>query len=365
MQPSFSEIELQLQTCLRKDQFRFKKQSLQIAKIQDNELREKKLQQLQAKIKISQELFAKRKCLVPKIVYPELPIFKKKQEIIQALKEHQVVIVAGETGSGKTTQLPKFCLEAGLGVSGFIGHTQPRRLAARAMAARIANELSSELGHLVGYQVRFSDKTSPTTLIKLMTDGILLSETQQDKWLQHYDCIIIDEAHERSLNIDFLLGYLKNLLQKRKDLRVIVTSATIDVERFSTFFDKAPLINVEGRSYPVEVRYLKNVNELSEQPDPVQAVLDAVDTTLQEGPGDILIFQTGEKEIREVCEALQAQNLSNTIVLPLFSRQSVSEQQKIFQSMQKRKIIVATNVAETSITVPNIRFVIDEGLHRI
>lgn len=357
------EIAKRIQYCLRKDQFLFRRKLAHIQKIQDEAQRQEKLTQLDKRITVSSELFAKRKQLLPAINYPDLPIMAKKQEIIDALKQHQVIIVAGETGSGKTTQLPKFCLEAGLGVSGFIGHTQPRRLAARQVATRIANELQSEIGYLVGYQVRFSDKTSPSSLIKLMTDGILLTQTQNDKWLNEYDCIIIDEAHERSLNIDFLLGFLKTLLQRRHDLKVIITSATIDVERFSTFFN-APLITVEGRSYPVEVKYLAH-NKLSEYDDPVQSVVDAVKQSTSDGSGDILIFQSGEKEIREVTEALNAENLVNTVVLPLFARQSVSEQQKIFQTMHKRKIIIATNVAETSITVPNIRFVIDGGLQRI
>jgi len=359
------DIKERLKNCLRKDQYLLRKRLSQIEKYEDEALREKKLKQLLDKIMASSELLANRKLIVPaSLMYPDLPIMAKKQEIIDALLYHQVIIVAGETGSGKTTQLPKFCLEAGLGVSGLIGHTQPRRLAARSIATRIANELNSEVGYMVGYQVRFSDKTSPTSLIKLMTDGILLSQTQQDKWLNEYDCIIIDEAHERSLNIDFLLGFLKNLCQRRRDLKIIVTSATIDVERFSSFFNNAPLIQVEGRTYPVEVRYLAQ-NGQTENNDPIQSVLDAVNLAYQNGPGDILIFQSGEKEIREVAEALNVQNLPNTVVLPLFSRQSVSEQQKIFQSMHKRKIIIATNIAETSITVPNIRFVIDGGLHRI
>jgi ATP-dependent helicase HrpA len=357
------EIKEQIQHCLRKDQFILRRRLTQIEKIDDIDVRQQKLIALQEKILQSSELCAKRQSLIPTITYPDLPIMAKKQEIIDALLYHQIIIVAGETGSGKTTQLPKFCLEAGLGVSGFIGHTQPRRLAARSIASRIASELNSEVGHLVGFQVRFSDKTSPSSLIKLMTDGILLSQTQNDKWLNNYDCIIIDEAHERSLNIDFLLGFLKNLCQRRPDLKVIVTSATIDVERFSTFFNQAPLIKVEGRAFPVEVRYL--ANGISESDDPVQAVQEAVALAYQDGPGDILIFQSGEKEIREVAENLRAQELPNTVVLPLFSRQSVGEQQKIFQTMHKRKIIIATNVAETSITVPNIRFVIDGGLHRI
>ncbi|MGE3319405.1 MAG: ATP-dependent RNA helicase HrpA [Candidatus Berkiella sp.] len=359
------EIKQLLKNCLRKDQFLLRKRLAHIEKIADEVLRQKKLQQLFDKITTSNEVLANRKLIVPaSMSYPDLPIMAKKQEIIDALLYHQVIIVAGETGSGKTTQLPKFCIEAGFGVSGLIGHTQPRRLAARSIATRIASELNSEVGYLVGYQVRFSDKTSPSSLIKLMTDGILLSETQHDKWLNEYDCIIIDEAHERSLNIDFLLGFLKNLCQKRRDLKVIVTSATIDVERFSAFFNNAPLIQVEGRTFPVEVHYLPQ-NEATENNDPVQAVVEAVQLAYQQGPGDILIFQSGEKEIREVAEALNAQGLPNSIVLPLFSRQSVAEQQKIFQTMHKRKIIIATNIAETSITVPNIRFVIDGGLHRI
>lgn len=358
------EIQQLIKNCLRKDQFLLRKRLTQIEKIADEALRQNKLKHLLEKITLSSELCTNRNLIVPATFnYPDLPIMAKKQEIIDALLYHQVVIVAGETGSGKTTQLPKFCLEAGLGVRGLIGHTQPRRLAARSIATRIASELNSEVGYLVGYQVRFSDKTSPSSLIKLMTDGILLNETQHDKWLNEYDCIIIDEAHERSLNIDFLLGFLKNLCQKRRDLKLIVTSATIDVERFSAFFNNAPLIQVEGRTFPVQVHYLPQSE--GENNDPVQAVVDAVELACHDGPGDILIFQSGEKEIREVAQALDAQNRPNSIVLPLFSRQSVAEQQKIFQTMQKRKIIIATNIAETSITVPNIRFVIDSGLHRI
>jgi len=299
---------------------------------------------------------------LPKLIYPDLPIMAKKQEIKEAILAHPVIIVGGETGSGKTTQLPKIALEAGLGIRGMIGHTQPRRLAARTIAMRIAKELECVLGHEVGFEVRFSKKCNPLTYIKVMTDGILLNETYFNPWLGQYDCLIIDEAHERSLNIDFLLGYLKTLLQKRKDLKVIITSATLDLEKFSRFFNQAPIIEVTGRGYPVEINYLSE--EISEQEDPVSKISDCVAKVLSQGPGDILVFQSGEKEIREVVEELGKQ-FSNVILLPLFARQTVSEQQKIFQTFNQRKIIVTTNVAESAITVPNIRFVIDSGFARI
>jgi len=296
------------------------------------------------------------------ITYPDLPITLEKQRIIQAIKDYPVIIVAGETGSGKTTQLPKFCLEAGLGRNGIIGHTQPRRIAARSVAMRIAAELKTPLGTVVGYKVRFSDKTQASTRIKVMTDGILLSELQQKKSLPAYDCLIIDEAHERSLNIDFILGYLKTLLTKRADLKVLITSATIDVERFSQFFNDAPIFEISGRSYPVEVVHLPP--EMAQAEDPALAVLSAVDMACMRGSGDILIFLSGEKEIREVMEVLTAHHPTAKI-LPLYSRLSVSDQQKVFQEFSARKIIVTTNVAETSLTVPNIRFVIDAGLARV
>lgn len=297
-----------------------------------------------------------------KLVYPDLPIVLEKNNIIDALHTHSVVVIAGETGSGKTTQLPKICLEAGLGYNGKIGHTQPRRLAARNVAYRLAEECQVKLGETVGYKVRFSDKTSERTRIQIMTDGILLSEVQQDKRLSAYDCIIIDEAHERSLNIDFLLGYVKNLLTRRTDLKVVITSATIDVERFSQFFDNAPLIQVPGRSYPIEVNYFPPE---SDGDDPAWHVAKAVELACQRGPGDILIFQSGEREIRELMEVLQALKLPKVHVLPLYARQSTREQQKIFDHYSGRKIIVTTNVAETSLTVPNIRYVIDPGWVRI
>ena len=302
-----------------------------------------------------------------KIHYPDnLPVSEKKQAIYDAIKNNQVVIIAGETGSGKTTQIPKICLELGLGIKGYIGHTQPRRLAARSVANRIAEELKTEIGQLVGYKVRFSDHVSETTLIKLMTDGILLAEIQKDKLLLQYDTIIIDEAHERSLNIDFILGYLKQLLPKRPDLKVIITSATIDVERFSNHFNQAPIIEVSGRTYPVEVRYRPPIfNEEDDINSDFQPIIDAIEELSAESFGDILIFLTGEREIRDVADILNKLELRHTDILPLYARLSATEQNRIFQSHSKRRIILATNVAETSLTVPGIKYVIDPGLARI
>ena len=298
------------------------------------------------------------------IVFPEsLPVSQRKAEIEKLLSEHQVIVVAGETGSGKTTQLPKMCLELGLGNLGIIGHTQPRRIAARSVAARIAEELQTELGDLVGYKVRFNDQISDDTQIKLMTDGILLAEIQNDRFLNQYSCLIIDEAHERSLNNDFILGYLKQLLPRRRDLKLIITSATIDVERFSKHFNNAPIIEVSGRTYPVEVRYRPVVEEADQ--DQLQGILNAVDELQAEGRGDILIFMNGEREIRDTAEALQRQNLKHTEILPLFARLSAQEQNKIFHPSGLNRIVLATNVAETSLTVPGIKYVIDPGTARI
>lgn len=303
------------------------------------------------------------------IIFPKnLPVTEKKQEIYDAIKNNQVVIVAGETGSGKTTQIPKICLELGLGVKGYIGHTQPRRLAARSVANRIAEELKTEIGQLVGFKVRFSDHVNDTTLIKLMTDGILLAEIQKDKFLLQYDTIIIDEAHERSLNIDFILGYLKQLLSKRPDLKVIITSATIDVERFSKHFNEAPIIEVSGRTYPVEVRYRPLILKEDDNNDKsfdFQPIIDAIDELSTESLGDILIFLTGEREIRDLADTLNKLELRHTDILPLYARLSASEQNLIFQSHTKRRIVLATNVAETSLTVPGIKYVIDSGVARI
>ena len=297
-----------------------------------------------------------------------LPVVEKKQAIYEAIKHHQVVIIAGETGSGKTTQIPKICLELGLGVKGYIGHTQPRRLAARSVANRIAEELKTEIGQLVGYKVRFSDHVSDSTLVKLMTDGILLAEIQQDKLLLQYDTIIIDEAHERSLNIDFILGYLKQLLPKRPDLKVIITSATIDVERFSNHFNHAPIIEVSGRTYPVEVRYrpvIFSEDSESDKNNDFQPIINAIDELSSESAGDILIFLTGEREIRDLADTLRKLELKHTEILPLYARLSASEQNRIFQPHNGRRIVLATNVAETSLTVPGIKYVIDPGLARI
>ncbi len=301
---------------------------------------------------------------------PELPVTQRRLDIAEAIVEHQVVIVAGETGSGKTTQLPKICLDLGRGKRGLIGHTQPRRIAARSVAERIASELDTELGDLVGYQVRFTDRTSKASRVKLMTDGILLAELQRDRDLRRYDTIIIDEAHERSLNIDFLLGYLKRLLPRRPDLKLIITSATIDVERFAEHFD-APVVEVSGRTYPVEVRYRPLVSEVDEEGevvvrDQTEAIVEAVRELSGEGPGDILVFLPGEREIRDTADVLSGLDQRGGLeVVPLYSRLSAAEQHKVFASHSGRRVVLATNVAETSLTVPGIRYVVDTGVARI
>jgi len=305
-----------------------------------------------------------RRTARPAIVYDEaLPVNARRAEIAQAIQQHQVVVICGETGSGKTTQLPKICLELGRGLKGLIGHTQPRRIAARATAARIAQELKSELGRYVGYKIRFTDKTTAESYIKLMTDGILLAETQTDPLLKQYDTILIDEAHERSLNIDFLLGYLKSVLARRRDLKLIVTSATLDAERFSKHFDGAPIIEVSGRLYPIEMRY-RPFDERKDV-DINDAIVDAVDEAHRTGPGDVLVFLPGEREIREAAEALRKHHPPGLEVLPLFARQTAQEQSRVFASHQGRRVVLATNVAETSLTVPGIRYVIDTGLARV
>lgn len=322
---------------------------------------------LDAEITQAEQKIAQRRAATPAIRYPEdLPVSQKKDEIAEAIRHHQVVIVAGETGSGKTTQLPKICMELGRGITGLIGHTQPRRLAARTVADRIADELETTLGGCIGYKVRFNDKVSDTTQVKLMTDGILLAEIQQDRLLMQYDTIIIDEAHERSLNIDFLLGYLRELLPKRPDLKVIITSATIDPQRFSRHFHNAPVIEVTGRTWPVEVRYRPIVEDAEDtERDQLQAIFDAVDELGQLSRGDILIFMSGEREIRDTADALNRRDLPHTEILPLFARLSNAEQNRVFQSHTGRRIVLATNVAETSLTVPGIKYVIDPGTARI
>ena len=336
-----------------------------IGKIKSQEAQQAVVDEIQQQIEQARLRVENRKSAVQNpIVFPKsLPISQRKAEIQKLLSEHQVIVVAGETGSGKTTQLPKMCLELGFGNLGMIGHTQPRRIAARSVAARIAEELETELGGLVGYKVRFNDQISDDTQIKLMTDGILLAEIQNDRFLNQYSCLIIDEAHERSLNNDFILGYLKQLLPRRRDLKLIITSATIDVERFSKHFNNAPIIEVSGRTYPVEVRYRPIVEE--DEQDQLQGILNAVDELQAEGRGDILIFMNGEREIRDTAEALQKQNLKHTEILPLFARLSAQEQNKIFHPSGLNRIVLATNVAETSLTVPGIKYVIDPGTARI
>jgi ATP-dependent helicase HrpA len=378
------------------------------------------LGEIAQKMRTSQAKYAARLANLPQPEYPlELPVSSRRDEIAKAIQNNQVVIVCGETGSGKTTQLPKICLGLGRGVAGLIGHTQPRRIAARSVASRIAQELNSPLGEVVGYKVRFNDKLSESSYVKLMTDGILLAETQGDKFLNAYDTIIIDEAHERSLNIDFLLGYLKQLLPKRPDLKVIVTSATIDADRFSQHFNSAPVIEVSGRTYPVEIRYrplgsagfrakesaeaenaqfdldddtdltFENISsgnilgiarkaktearwleEDDEEEAIEEAIMDAADDLLRQGDGDILVFLPGEREIRNTADHLRkyqgrSAKLKHIEVLPLFARLSIEDQQKIFKSHSSRRIVLATNVAETSLTVPGIKYVIDAGLARM
>jgi len=307
---------------------------------------------------------------VPRITYPEdLPVAARKDDIAAAIRGHQVVIVAGETGSGKTTQIPKICLELGRGIEGMIGHTQPRRIAARSVAERIAEELNTELGTAVGYQVRFADHSSASTLVKVMTDGILLAEMQRDRDLRRYDTIIIDEAHERSLNVDFIVGYLKQLLPRRPDLKIIITSATIDPQRFSKHFDDAPIIEVSGRTYPVEVRYRPLAGETPDDDrDQITAICDAVEelwTEHRDLAGDILVFLSGEREIRDAAEALAGLAMPHTEILPLFGRLSSAEQHRVFGTHTGRRVVLATNVAETSLTVPGIRYVVDAGTARI
>ncbi|MGB8382221.1 MAG: ATP-dependent RNA helicase HrpA, partial [Dermatophilaceae bacterium] len=326
----------------------------------------------------------RRRALVPDISYPEaLPVSARREDIAQAIRDHQVVVVAGETGSGKTTQIPKICLELGRGITGTIGHTQPRRIAARAVAERIAEELGVELGGVVGYQIRFADHSSRDSLVKVMTDGILLAELQRDRNLRRYDTLIIDEAHERSLNIDFILGYLKALLPRRPDLKVVITSATIDPDRFARHFADAagmpaPIVEVSGRTYPVEVRYRPLVRE---SPDPggkpvevdqVTGICEAVEELWTEASGHdgqaehgILVFLSGEREIRDAADALTGMRLPDTEIVPLYARLSAAEQHRVFARHDGRRVVLATNVAETSLTVPGIRYVVDPGTARI
>jgi len=370
-----------------------------LRRTRDPQRRERDLAGIARAVEQAEAALERRRAAVPAVVYPEqLPVSRRREEIAAAIRDHQVVVLAGETGSGKTTQLPKICLELGRGVRGLIGHTQPRRIAARAVAERVASELGGEVGGVVGYAVRFTDQVGPDSLVKLMTDGILLAEIQRDRELRAYDTIIIDEAHERSLTIDFLLGYLVQLLPRRPDLKLIITSATIATERFAEHFataaGPAPVIEVSGRTYPVEVRYRPLVEEADaldpddiddpaadagEPPagpvptgvvrDQTEAVVDAVRELAAEGPGDVLVFLSGEREIRDTADALEREvgegALRHTEVLPLYGRLSAAEQHRVFSSHTGRRVVLSTNVAETSLTVPGIRYVVDTGTARI
>ncbi|MCC3653047.1 ATP-dependent RNA helicase HrpA [Streptomyces sp. S07_1.15] len=385
--PAFAALQARLPELMLRDEHRLGRRLDGARRIRKPEARQAVLDEIAAEMEQAEARVARRRAGVPVVTYPEaLPVSQKKDEILAAIRDHQVVIVAGETGSGKTTQIPKICLELGRGVRGLIGHTQPRRIAARTVAERVAEELNTPLGEAVGWKVRFTDQVSPATHVKLMTDGILLAEIQTDRELRQYDTIIIDEAHERSLNIDFILGYLAQLLPKRPDLKVVITSATIDPERFARHFrtpvpggaagagageeddrGAAPIVEVSGRTYPVEVRYRPLLEEGSEESDrdQVTAICEAVDELQAEGPGDILVFLSGEREIRDTADALGKRNLRSTEILPLYARLSHAEQHRVFQRHAGRRVVLATNVAETSLTVPGIRYVIDPGTARI
>ncbi|WP_433349200.1 ATP-dependent RNA helicase HrpA [Micromonospora sp. CA-111912] len=386
------ELHRRLPTLMFRDQRRLQRRLDGARRLRDPQRREAALAEITADVARAEQRLADRRAAVPVITYPAgLPVSERRDDIAAAIRDHQVVIVAGETGSGKTTQLPKICLELGRGVHGLIGHTQPRRLAARTVADRIAEELGTELGDVVGYKVRFHDQVGDRSLVKLMTDGILLAELQTDRMLRQYDTLIIDEAHERSLNIDFILGYLRQLLPRRPDLKVIITSATIETGRFARHFAAppvegeaegrpAPVVEVSGRTYPVELRYrpLVEVTETEADEtddeenvrDQVQAIGDAVEELAAEGPGDILVFLSGEREIRDTADALarlveRKRSLLGTEILPLYARLSSAEQHRVFAPHGGRRVVLATNVAETSLTVPGIKYVVDPGTARI
>ncbi|WP_200209877.1 ATP-dependent RNA helicase HrpA [Micromonospora coerulea] len=379
------ELHRRLPALMFRDERRLQRRLDGIRRLRDPQRREAALAEIVADVARAEARLASRRAAVPTITYPaQLPVSERRDDISAAIRDHQVVIVAGETGSGKTTQLPKICLELGRGISGLIGHTQPRRLAARTVADRIAEELGTELGDVVGYKVRFTDQVGENSLVKLMTDGILLAELQTDRMLRQYDTLIIDEAHERSLNIDFILGYLRQLLPRRPDLKVIITSATIETDRFAQHFadaegQPAPIVEVSGRTYPVEVRYrpLVEVTEAEEEDadeenvrDQIQAIGDAVEELAAEGPGDILVFLSGEREIRDTADALgklvqKKRSLLGTEILPLYARLSSAEQHRVFAPHAGRRVVLATNVAETSLTVPGISYVVDPGTARI
>ncbi|MEH0937028.1 ATP-dependent RNA helicase HrpA [Micromonospora psammae] len=380
------ELHRRLAPLMFRDQRRLQRRLDGVRRLKDPQRRDDALAEIAADVVRAEARLESRRAAVPVVTYPaQLPVSERRDDIAAAIRDHQVVIVAGETGSGKTTQLPKICLELGRGINGLIGHTQPRRLAARTVADRIAEELGTELGDVVGYKVRFTDQVSDRSLVKLMTDGILLAELQTDRMLRQYDTLIIDEAHERSLNIDFILGYLRQLLPRRPDLKVVITSATIETDRFARHFadadgKPAPVVEVSGRTYPVEVRYrpLVEVTEAEEDEgdddetvrDQVQAIGDAVEELAAEGPGDILVFLSGEREIRDTADALgklveKKRSLLGTEILPLYARLSAAEQHRVFAPHPGRRVVLATNVAETSLTVPGIKYVVDPGTARI
>ncbi|NAZ87314.1 ATP-dependent RNA helicase HrpA [Kineococcus indalonis] len=394
--PRAGALAARLQRVLLRDEDRLRRRLAVLARTGDPGALERGLQEVEAQTTAAEERARRREAAVPEVRYPpELPVSQEKDRIAQALREHQVVVVAGETGSGKTTQLPKICLELGRGRRGRIGHTQPRRIAARAVAERVAEELGSEVGGVVGYAVRFTDSVGEDSVLKVMTDGILLAEIQRDPELLQYDTLIIDEAHERSLTIDFLLGYLARLLPRRPELKLVITSATIETERFSQHFGGAPVLEVSGRTYPVEVRYRPlAADELAEElageldddagealdvdeapvpaddRDQTEGILDAVRELAAEGPGDVLVFLPGEREIRDTADALNDlartdREFRDTEVLPLFARLSAEEQHRVFRAHRGRRIVLSTNVAETSLTVPGIRYVVDVGTARI
>ncbi|MFI5891299.1 ATP-dependent RNA helicase HrpA [Actinoplanes sp. NPDC051513] len=368
-------LRTRLAELLPRDERRLQRRLDGTRKIRDEAARAVVLAEISSEADAAFERLRARLAAVPKVTYPQaLPVSQRKDDILAAIRDHQVVVVAGETGSGKTTQIPKICMELGRGVRGQIGHTQPRRIAARTVAERIAEELDRPLGSTVGYKVRFTDQVSDDTMVKVMTDGILLAEIQNDRQLLRYDTLIIDEAHERSLNIDFILGYLRELLPRRPDLKLIITSATIETQRFAEHFagkdgKPAPVIEVSGRTYPVEVRYrplvMTTEDDVEEPMDQVDGIAEAVDELGREGDGDILVFLSGEREIRDTADALGKRNLRGTEIVPLYGRLSAAEQHKVFERHSQRRVVLATNVAETSLTVPGIRYVIDPGTARI
>ncbi|GIT23729.1 MAG: hypothetical protein CM1200mP40_34110 [Gammaproteobacteria bacterium] len=369
-------FKLEIEQCQYVDKFRLLRKIRELEGSQSsNSQKKSQIKKIAAEIAASKRSCKTRAAAIPEnIQFPEdLPVSAKANEIKELLKKQQVIVIAGDTGSGKTTQIPKICLTAGLGRKGLIGHTQPRRLAAVSVANRIAEELNADIGQGVGYQIRFNETISESTYLKLMTDGVLLAEIQNDRFLNKYDAIIIDEAHERSLNIDFLLGYLKQLLSKRLELKLIITSATIDVEEFSKYFANAPIISVSGRTFPVDVRYrpLDQGREEIQDQRQLEGIIDALnfiverDQKSNEISGDLLVFLSSEREIRETARAIRKQKFPHTKVLPLYSRLPQSEQVKIFAPHSGRRVVLATNIAETSITVPGIKYVVDTGFARI